>query len=236
MNNARKFLASFNNIESELRHRNNFDNSVGFRKIIYEIADKNKIVSMNRKLLESYTELRNAIVHTEGEEFIIAEPHDDVVNKIKEVEELILNPPKVLPKYQIDVLILTPEDSVFTAINLMFQNDFSQVPIYKEGGFIGLLSSNTITRWLGAVDREIDPDGSTIITDTRISDVLQYTENKDNYRFINRNYYQHQVLDIFEKEKNIDAVLITHSGKQNEKLLGIITVWDLIEINKVLNS
>jgi hypothetical protein len=34
-----------------------------------------------------------------------------------------------------------------------------------------------------------------------------------------------------KSEPKLDAVLITHSGKQNEELIGIITAWDMINIS-----
>ena len=36
--------------------------------------------------------------------------------------------------------------------------------------------------------------------------------------------------------RNMEALLITHSGNKNEKLLGIITVWDLVSITNELSS
>lgn len=234
MSNAEKFLGAFNNIEGELKYRYNIEQSVGFRKVINDISYKNRIIAMNKKLLESYTDLRNAIVYTAGEDFIIAQPHDDVVEKLKEIEMLILNPPKVIPLFQDGVLTLESTDSILDAIDIMFKNDYSQMPIVEDGEFIGLLNSNTITRWIGAVDKKVDDNGSILILNTRIKDVLLYTEDDRNYEFIDRDYYLHQVIDVFEGNRNMEALLVTHSGSKKEKLMGIITVWDLVRINKKL--
>ena len=47
-------------------------------------------------------------------------------------------------------------------------------------------------------------------------------------------------LDLFhnksENRNKIESLLITHSGKKNEKLLGIITHWDILKIYKNLND
>lgn len=236
-NNAEEFLHYFNKIETHLKDEYNYSKTDGFKRVIRNIDkdNKNEIVSMNIRLLESYAELRNAIVHTEGIDYVIADPRIEAVENIKEIEKLISYPPRVMPKFQMDVLSFKSSDSIFDVINEMFENDFSQIPIVDEDRFVGLLNSNTVTRWFGATaNKEIDSDGSTIITDTKIKDVLEYEETDKNYKFINRNTFLHDAIASFEKDKTLEALLITHNGEKSEKLLGIITIWDLFEINKVL--
>lgn len=237
--NAEEFLGSFNRIEKKLNKSYGNNSKKGFTSLIKEIdrENKNRIISSNLRLLESFAELRNAIVHNSEKDYIIAEPHTKMVDKIKEIEKLITNPPKVIPKFQKDVLLFDSSDSIFDSIYIMSENNFSQVPIVDDNRFIGLLNSNTITRWFGkTTNKEIDENGSTIIIKTQIKNVLDYEETDKNYEYINRNTYLHEVVNIFENNKQIDAILITQNGKKDEKLLGIITIWDLIEINKILES
>lgn len=236
MSNAKKFISAYNEIETKLKNKYHISNSTGFRKTINEIAHKNKIISMNLELLQSYAELRNAIVHTEREDFIIAEPHDEVVEKIQKLADLITRPPKVMPTFQSKVLSLEADRSIFEAIKLMFKNEYSQIPIKENGEFIGLLNSNTITRWFGAVEKEIDSEGSILIMNSDIKSVLKFTETDENVEFINRNTYIHEVLNVLEKNRKLEAIIITQNGKKNEKFLGIITVWDLVKINNLLNE
>lgn len=237
--NAVEFLESYHKLENELCHRYNSGRHKGFTKLIRDIDRKkeNTVISNNLKLLESYAYLRNAIVHNREKNFIIAEPHNDVVEKIKEIEQLIINPPKVIPTFQKEVLSFSTSDSIFEAINEMFKSDFSQVPIIDNNIFVGLLNTNTITRWVGATtNKEIDTNGSTIIMATDVKDVLQFAEVKNNFKFINRNCCLHDVISFFEKDRNLEALLITHNGNVNEHLLGIITIWDLVEINQILKG
>lgn len=237
VSNSTDFINSFNNIEKMLKNKYNIDEYVGFTKLINDVEKKEKIISINLKLLESYASLRNAIVHNQGKDIVvIAEPHIKVVEKIKEIERLILNPPKVLPMFQKNVLSLKISDSIFDAIDSMFKNNYSQMPINEDDRFVGLLNSNTVTRWFGGIEKEKDDNGSVMIMNTEIKDVLNYTEINDNYRFINRKFYIQDISDIFENNKNVEAILITNSGNKNEKFLGIITIWDLVEITKILSN
>lgn len=244
ISNAERFISSFNEIEEYLKDKHAYDESIGFTKMINDIVRNNKsqIVRMNLSKLRTYASLRNAIVHNYGnnhdkKEYIIAEPHDDEVNNIEKIERLITKPRKVFDDFNKPVLSFELSTSIFDAINEMFKKDFSQVPILDNGCFVGLLNANTITRWLGATEnKEIDNDGSTIIMKTQIKDVLKYTESENSYKFIDRNAFQHDVFTLFEENKELEALFITHNGKKTEKLLGIITIWDLATINKTLNS
>lgn len=80
----------------------------------------------------------------------------------------------------------------------------------------------------------IDADGRTIITDTQIKDVLGYQESNDTYNFISRNTHMHAARDLFDENRHLEALFITQDGKKDQSLLGIITVWDLFEINQAI--
>jgi len=76
------------------------------------------------------------------------------------------------------------------------------------------------------------------LAETPISQVLEYVEDEDNYRFVSRNKSLLEVLQLFEdyagSGRRLEAVLITDSGKPNEKLLGIVTIYDLPDAPKEL--
>ncbi|WP_279401320.1 CBS domain-containing protein [Piscibacillus salipiscarius] len=70
--------------------------------------------------------------------------------------------------------------------------------------------------------------------ETTLEDILNYEEGTENYKFVSRDLSIYEAEDIFKdqvnKEDRIDAVLITHHGKPDESLLGIISAWDIIDI------
>lgn len=114
----------------------------------------------------------------------------------------------------------------------MYENQISQAPVVQEGRFIGLLTANTIARWLGAnVENDLFS-----VKETLISEVLEYTEDPNHVAFMNP---EHTVFDVFEliqqyelKGNRLEAILVTHSGKATESILGIITIWDLPKMNR----
>ncbi|MDN6161411.1 MAG: CBS domain-containing protein [Atopostipes sp.] len=235
MTKADEFVGAYNKIDHYLKKRYGYRKEKSFTRMIRDVAPKDSIVRINLQLLESYAELRNAIVHNQDKDFLIADPHEEVVEKIKKIAENISNPPRVNSLFNDQVLAYDASNSVFDAIKEMTDHNYSQMPIKDNEKFLGLLNANTITRWFGATEnKEIDDDGSTIITDTKIKDVLDYKETTDTYRFISRNTFIHDALDYFEKDRKLEALFITETGDSSEKLLGIITVWDLFKINEAL--
>jgi predicted transcriptional regulator len=118
----------------------------------------------------------------------------------------------------------------------MFENSFSQLPVYKNNLFYDLLTNNTISRWLGAnVKEEIFS-----IKETPVSEVLKFTEIKDNYIFLDKEDNINKALESFNEFEKLgtplDAILITNNGSSTGELLGIITYTDLPKILNLLNN
>lgn len=236
MTRSDEFIGAYNKIDKILKRSYGYKENESFTNMINEVASRNAIIRANLILLQSYANLRNAIVHNHDKNYVIAEPHEEVVEKIQSIAELVSHPPRVFPAFQREVLSYDVSRSIFDAIKEMTEHDFSQMPITADGKFIGLLNANTITRWFGSTENKmIDNDGSTIITDTEIKDVLGHRETEDTYKFIRRNTHMHDARDYFDKNRNLEALFITQDGRKDQNLLGIITVWDLFEINEKLH-
>lgn len=138
--------------------------------------------------------------------------------------------PRVFPLFKQKVYSVSIDDSVGKALKIMYENSFSQLPIFKDGKFVDLLTNNTISRWLGScVSDEIFS-----LRETTIKEVLSYTENPDSYFFLNKDESLQEALERFQYFESIgkplDAVLITENGKPTEELLGIITFSDFPKI------
>lgn len=94
--NAIRFIDSYNKIDNTLRSIYGINDHTGFSDMIRRLAVKNYLVKLYEEELVSYARLRNAIVHKSTTEEVIAEPHDDVVAKIEQIERLVCIPPCAL--------------------------------------------------------------------------------------------------------------------------------------------
>lgn len=109
---------------------------------------------------------------------------------------------------------------------------FSQFPVFNEKNeVIEIITNNTISRWMSA---NIEDNGTLIIDNIKPESLTSHIEYKKNYRFIDRDS---SVFDAYEKfidhinneGHHLDAIFITQTGKQNETILGIITIEDVIQ-------
>ena len=190
-----------------------------------------------REELSDFGDLRNAIVHTRRqEETVIAEPNDWAVGRIEEIVKVVDDPPKVLPEFSREVFQSSSTEGLAKAVRQMRDSSYSQIPVYNDGVCEGLLTANTIVRWLGA---SVDDDLFSLI-ETQIGEVLQHQEDAKGYRFIPRSTTLFDVLELFqaecEKERPPVALLITENGRHTERLLGIITAWDLPRVHRRIGA
>ena len=185
--------------------------------------------------LKKLASLRNIIVHKQPNK-IIAEPTEFAVKQIQHIKNALISPPRVFPKFSTDVKIFDTNDSIASVVEFMYSNSYSQVPIYCNSTFKGLLTTNTVSQWLGSCVK----DDIFSLKDTSISQVLQYAEDKNNYKFISKNFNLSDIVDVFDKLINTkgkyEAILITENGNESESILGIMTIWDLPKINELINT
>jgi CBS domain-containing protein len=226
MSNADPFLDAFAAIERHLRRLTKQPNGTPFFQVVDEASKRSAVVRPYGDDLKEYAELRNAIVHDRRGGQVIAEPLEVAVKDLTKLKELITQPPTVFPAFRANVIVLSPSAPVSDALKPMVEHSFSQVPVKDGETWIGLLTANTVTRWLGA-----NLDDPAVAKATPIRDVLSHTEYPDNHAFVGREAPLTEVVQRFHDHermgKRLDAVLITQNGRQPERLLGIITVSDL---------
>jgi predicted transcriptional regulator len=235
MSNADLFLSSYNEIEQYLRRKTGENTSVGFSRLIDIAGRSNGHVSYYKDDLRQYSDLRNAIVHDSKDGQVIAEPHFNTVEDIQQLADLITDPPSVIPLFQIEVLKFEVSQPIADAVTVMQDKSYSQVPVYVGNRFTDLLTTNTITRWLGA---SVD-EGHLSLKETLIRDVLVYTEYPDHYTFFNRNADIFEVVEQFRQYermgRRLEAIIVTQRGSAHEKPIGIITAYDLPKIQEKLD-
>jgi predicted transcriptional regulator len=228
MLNSDRFLDAYSAIEHYLRKMAQQEKWTScYYKLVDIVSRSTPTVRRLKENLKEFADLRNAIVHERSYGHVIAEPNDQAVAEIERIATLILKLPRVIPLFQAEVIALTVKDSIARAVQIMYEQFFSTIPIYDGATFLGLLTTNTIARWLGS-RATADPVN---LAEVSVAHVLEYTEHKDRCCFLSRDATVFDILErfqIYEKQgKRLEAILITHTGKPSEVPLGIITVCDL---------
>lgn len=235
---SERFIIAYNRIDRQLQKRAKLDHYVGFSQLVRRVARSDSMIAQFADDLLEYADLRNAIVHDLVEpEQIIAEPHPSVVERIEQIAEIVERPPLIIPKFQREVYTVCSDDSILDVMGLMREHGYTQFPVYEpDGQFAGLLTDRCIARWLTF---ELEKVMLNIIEEIAVADVLVYDKTRGhNVTFLPQHatvfdayseFEQHMVSDY----PRLEAILVTANGREDEKLLGIITPWDIFRLNPV---
>lgn len=227
MKNSEAFLNAFAKIERHLRRVTAAKPWMPFVQLVSRASKFSPEVRRFREDLREFADLRNAIVHDRMHDEVIAEPNAWAVERIDMIANLLTAPPAVIPLFEKRVFVIDEDQSLGEAVRLMRKHSFSKLPVQgPDGVYVGLLTANTIARWLGAVSGE-----SVNLRKTTVREVVGHTENGESEVFVPAATSVFEVYEQFHRAesrgKTLEAVMITHDGLPSSKIIGIITISDL---------
>lgn len=232
--NDRRFMAAFNTIEDTLRSQVGAEKHVEFKKVVHQAGSK-WLTSSQRNALLALTDLRNALVHERyrnGEP--IADPHDEVVVDIEELASQVARPPTAtaaLP--QAKPTVVDSQTPIQGALSLMHEKDYSQLPVYDDGRYTGLLTTNTIARWVAARFAELDNVAEAVT----VGAVLQHREATDDARLVPRAITCVEAIGLLAPAGDATrptALIISQNGRATDTPLCIVTPSDVGELHNAL--
>ncbi|MGE5580443.1 MAG: CBS domain-containing protein [Bacillota bacterium] len=229
-----RFLAAYNLIERAMQRRAGDPGSKeGFRRLIDHLSGSDWTVSRWKDDLIEFAELRNAIVHERvSPAYLIAVPLEGTVARIERIASLMDRPPLVYPRFRRDVVVLRSDDPARKVLSALRETGYSQFPVYQQDQYLGLVTDGGIARWLAGWLNGKGRDTGMDPLDLTVGEVLKSEKNPDRARFISRNATVYQAESLFESSSGnqwrLAALLITENGDPKEKLLGIITPFDIL--------
>jgi CBS domain-containing protein len=200
---------------------------------------RNKLLHPNKiARLQDYRTLRNAIVHSttpagSGGGFI-AEPSEAAVTEYRALVHELLNPPKLMDiaiKFS-QVYSTTLQARAIDVMREMNQHAYTHVPVLTDGRVVGVFSENTVMSFIVRADDVVHKD-------TRIAEFADFLPIEkhisETFLFVSQDTPVVDVCNMFadakEKGVRVGAVFITHSGKSDQGLLGLVTAWDLAGVD-----
>ncbi len=232
--NSGRFLKAFRSIEQHLRKVAGGGRDSGIIEIMSEATRRDPSIARHEDDLHKFRKLRNILIHGDIDGTEIAWPSDLAVERIERVKSLLMSPPRVVSVFRSKVLTGKGDGPVGPTIRSMMEESYSQLPVYDGKHFLGLLTMETVARFMGKHLDETVRD----LRLTPLREVLECAECEDAHVFIPARTRLTEVLAKFEESdkqgKRIQALLITREGDPNEKLTGIITVWDIPGIHERL--
>lgn len=234
--NSKRFLDAYNNIDYALKTRYGLNRAMGFSDLIRKSVVMNYVVRKYEDELIDYGRLRNAIIHNNNENFVIAEPHDSVVKDIEHIEKLLTTPPKALDTVgNKNVLITYAGKSMREVIMLMASSNFSNIPVYKDNHLIGVANGQKI---LNSMGQFLISGGkcSAFLDNVQIEDMLSTLQNNNYYVVKKADCTIEEALNEFSNNHKLLAILFTKNGLNTEMPLGIMTGANVSEAQKILEQ
>lgn len=220
-----QFLETFNLLESALKKNLGKSKYTPFSVLLKEASGRDSYIRMHRSLLESFSDLRNVMVHKEGNE-IIAIPSDEALDRLESIVAKYTLPKRVYDVCQKHVVITTPNKSLHHALKLMRRHDYSKIPVYDQDHYCGLLSGNVVTRWLTT---HVGAEGylKENLQHIKVQDVLDEVNKSNQVQFIPKHLPVFEFVNKSERKPAKSGVyIITNQGLAHEKPLGILTAYD----------
>jgi predicted transcriptional regulator len=232
-----RFLAAFNSIEDWMRHELDSNEDEEYGSLLRRLEKNNVEVRRHSPELKRLARLRNLIAHNHSQIRPLAVPTQVSVERIEALGKLLLSPPLLLSLAATPVEQCRSTDPLGRCLKKMHDGVFSQLPIYDGDKYYGLLTTETISRWLAMF---FVGDGKGIVDEQTVAEVMKHQEDGENVEFMARTATVANALAAFDaflhRGKRLDAILITNSGRPTEALLGIVTIHDIPKLNSAVGG
>jgi len=234
------YLAYFNQIDKHFDKLLGLDNFLPYNEKIKRITQMNFpiswFVNLHKYELKFMWELRNHITHgikLDGHNYAV--PSNYALTKIQHIAEQIKNPPSCISLFEKNVYTANQNSLLVDILPVMTKYSYTHIPIYSEQRhFVGVLTEHNICERLSS---HIQTLQKTSIDTVCVADIQIETEPYT-YAFVSweRNIYE--IDELFSKRKSqhnrIGAIFITHHGDPKEKILGVITSWDIAIVDSYI--
>lgn len=234
--NSSRFLEAFNAIDNWLRQRANATPGTDFPEVVDIVAEKHIGVERCTRLLKKLGRLRNLVVHEYSRDKAMTVPTPYTVERIAAIRDDLLSPPSLYAVCTRPVATCGPSDPVGRAAHTMRDKSYSQLPVYDGAAFVGLLTAETVARWVASNLA----DGQELMEEEKVADVLRHQEDPENHAFLGRASTVPDGLvafdDFLKRGKRLDAILLTENGRPSEQPLGIVTVHDIPKMRQALRE
>lgn len=235
MSNIELFLKHFDRIHQRISsktHNGSFEYS-SFASDLRELKNKGKIGPKNFDALMKFADFRNLDAHSNHLAPHFAEPHSDIVKLIETIANEIDPEAKAFDYAVTSNQIYSAKlvDNAKEIIQYMIDNIFTHVPILDEKDkLIGVFSESSVFNYFGTHD-EIILDNT--ITISEFEDFIRIDARPNEvFRFVSRQELFATIKQMFikssDQQRRLGAIFITENGSPAEKLLGLLTPWDVL--------
>lgn len=190
------------------------------------------LLNKHRNEMDTFRYMRNTLSHNliNGKPpFIVSKDVIDLITKyLNDVKKKVYSFSVKTDK----MIFVNYTDTLKELLSLMGENNYSYIPVVdNEQKVVGIASSDSI------IDIFNEREKLNVKEEDKLYKYSSYfsIENNENgfYLFIDRNMYLFELEDLVERYQNtthkLGIILITKHGNKNERILGLLTPWDIIK-------
>lgn len=226
-----EFIELYNRLEGAIREAYDVPRDVG--AVAWLVRNERGFRAI-RDDLNYCREVRNFLQHNErvdGEYAVV--PSDAMLRSIKQTIERIENVAVALYLCvrTADIRSACMKDLVLPAMRDMSSGGYTHIPILEDGRVVGAFSENTLLSHIiknGVVGFE-DEDTFEVVQELLPLD----RHDSERFAFVAADAPATEVAELFQrrlrKSQRLGMAFVTAHGKREERLLGILTAWDLAE-------
>lgn len=238
MTNNQKFISLYKTFEQTLKKKYgegdhtimNYINKLRYSRIASEV-DRGVMLDVIRVLRNGLSHIEDIPRNAEkGEQ---AYTVNESCIKALEYEIDILERPITVENVMVPIskaAVCTLESNLFDTTQLMRDKGFSNVPVLEDGRLVGVFSESTVFACLVDMSATYVNEQSTL---KEMECFLRHPEhNSTTHIFVSRKEEMHDVLDIMSNKKDgkrISMAFVTEHGKCDEKVIGLLTIYDLLK-------
>jgi CBS domain-containing protein len=224
------FLDLYKRLEDALEEKYR-DKRRRFSSVVFEFTKDDESAPVRDKL-NICREIRNLLTHNPNLGGApIVEPSQPVVEAMQEVLAFVEKPPLALDYATKGEQVMKAglNQKVLRLMQVMEKNGYSHIPVMKDGIFCGVFSAGSVFRYL------LKTGGKGFTPETTLGELgthIQVEDHLENYAFVSKEETYIAARQKFErvkgKNKRISVIFITETGRSDERLLGMLTPWDIL--------
>lgn len=231
LSNAERFLQKYRILEGMLEKRYEGEKVSSPSVIIEYIRDADS--EPVRTDLDLLREIRNILSHNACDDgSAVVEPSAEILGRLDEVIDYV-NAPRTADRFGTPaerILSAHPNDHALSVMRNMLKNGYSHVPVCDRSGVVGVFSTHSVFEYLAQHGFDA------LSENARIADLKEYIccdrTSGERYMFVPadtsivsvRRAFQRQT----ERNRRLSCVFVTADGKQDQKLICMLTPWDAL--------
>ena len=234
--NNKEFINLYNELDAYIADKyDRFDEDSSIYFLINKFRKSNlDIERVYAKKLDSIRKIRNLFVHESGIIEDLFEVSNDVLETLKEIIDYIKHPllaKDVMTPFE-GVKVASLNSKVQNLIEIIYKEGFSNIPIVNDlNVVIGIFNSDVL---VNLSFHKIQVDKYTTIQD--IEKYIMFDAHFNNrFVFVNERSEIDALNEFFAKskeqyKKRLPLIFVTHNGKSNGVLKGIVAPIDLLKL------